>query len=42
MSAESEEQSDREKARESLRSGGERVSKGRQRDSDDADDTDDT
>lgn len=41
MSAESEEQSDREKARESLLSGGERVSKGRQRDNDDAKDTDD-
>ncbi|WP_255509550.1 hypothetical protein [Halorubrum sp. GN11_10-6_MGM] len=35
MSAESEEKSDREKARESLLSGGERVSKGRQRDDDD-------
>jgi hypothetical protein len=31
MSAESEEPSDQEKARESLLSGGERVSKGRQR-----------
>lgn len=32
MSTESDEQTDREKARESLLSGGERVSKGRQRD----------
>ena len=40
MSAEGEERSDREKARESLLSGGERVSKGRQRDDDD--DTDDS
>jgi len=34
MNAESEKLSDREKARESLLSGGERVSKGRQRDDD--------
>ncbi|MBP1901944.1 hypothetical protein J2744_001622 [Halorubrum trapanicum] len=40
MSAQEEEQSDRERARESLLSGGERVAKGRQRDRDEDDDED--
>lgn len=40
MSAESDDRSDRERARESLLSGGERVSKGRQRSTDGDDEAD--
>lgn len=40
MSTQDEEQSNREQARESLLSGGERVSKGRQRNRDDSEDDD--